>query len=263
MAVPIGGEFALVPAETQAAVAARVGDLADRALAVEVTDQATYDLAGQNMLALRAVRGEIVKIIKPFKDDANARHKAITGFEKLFTSRIDAADSHSEQQQIRWEREQKKIADAKAAEQARLEAEAKKQAEAAALESAVAAEASGDTAKAGAILAVATAAPLPVQGPKVAAVEATPGLKTRQSFSAILDPKTPKPLAKLLAAIAAGLAPADCVMLNQKFVDTVAESRKAEDGTELYPGVVCKVEEYKQRTRGATSGYAQIVQEDM
>ena len=242
---------ALIPADVQALVREKVGALAASALAVRVVDANTHKAAGNNMLLLRGVRSEIVRIIKPGKQEASNVHKAWTAFEKSFLDEIDRADKHSEQEQIRYEGEQRKKAAAEQAERDRVAALAAKASEDAVLDAAVKAEAAGESDTAAAMVARAAAPALPAQGPAVAAVEETAGLKTRRSYAAALDPKTPKPLAKLLAAIAAGLAPADCVMLNQKFLDNVADSRKPGDGEEMYPGVVCVVTEYKQRVRGA------------
>jgi len=246
---------ALVPVEARTQVAAALGDFADRALEIKVVDADSHRAAGESIITLRRLRADIVRIIKPVKDQANRVHKAITAFEARFTSRIDQADAHVEAECLVYERaEKKRLAQEEADRQAAAAALAAKT-ETAVVEAAAKAEAEGDVETAAAIIETATAPRMPVLGPvarATAAPVATPGLATTESWSAALDPADPgAALLALVRAIAAGTAPLACVKINETVLNATARSLKYAHGKQIYPGVVSVVTESKKRSPGA------------
>jgi len=81
----------------------------DRAKAIVITDQQSYDVAAGFKLDMAAMRKKIVEEFKPMKEAANKAHKAITAKEAEYLAPITAAEEMVKQSIVAFQREQERI----------------------------------------------------------------------------------------------------------------------------------------------------------
>jgi hypothetical protein len=214
----------------------------DRALALRVVDQASYDQAGALLREIKGLRAEIEQTFSPIVSKALAAHREALAQRKRHEAPLVAAELEikmacaryvTEQEQLaRLERERQE-ADARraAAEQA---AAARAAEEEARLAHAVELEAAGLDADAAAVLE--EPMPVPVVLPPPSLPKAPPprtaGVTVRERWTwELLD------LQALVAAVAAGRAPVSLLQPNPSALTSYARSTRGTvtvDGVRIY-----------------------------
>lgn len=245
--LPEGISF-LVPVEVTAAAEQQIEGVDERAFALEVVDQDTYDRAGTLLSGVRAARRGVVDFFKPYKEEAHQKHAAICAAEKLFTGRCDAADAHLVAQTDAYEAAEKAKRDAEEAERLQREATEKAAREAKLLEVAEMAEKSGDTAGAEAVLEAATAPRLPAFGPRPAAAPTLAGFTTQKTYEAQVTD-----LMALARAVVEGKVSIEYLAADQVALNLKARRQKRPGDLVGFPGVTV-IEKKSKKEKGGGRG---------
>lgn len=203
----------------------RVITLADQALALEVTDQQTYDRAAQAVLGVAQLRTEIVAHHAPMKRSAYDAWQAVIAQEKKLLDPVTEAESIYKRRLAAYATEQRRIED---------EARAQAEREAAALAAEQRereiehAEASGADAQE---VAAICAEPLPVVMPETPerTFQKAAGISTAANWKG-----TCTSLLQLIKAIAEGKANQNLVSENQPAINQLARATR---GTLQVPGI--------------------------
>lgn len=204
---------------------AKVGRYAAEAQALVITDQQTFDLAAERLVALRALEKEIVEHHAEMRERTLRAWQAVIAAEKKLAGPVLEAISIYRERIVVYE-----------AAQRRIEAEARRQAEIEALRKAEverereleAAEAQGADAREIASIA---AAPLPMVVPEAppATFRQAPGVSTASNWKGEVTS-----MFALIQAAAAGQVSMAVLMPNQTAINQLA---KASRGTLTVPGI--------------------------
>jgi hypothetical protein len=152
----------------------------DKARAIEIVDQASYERASQSLLDIKALTDQVHETFDPICQKADKAHKEAVAQRKKHLAPLETARAIIGQRRAVYEEEQRRI---EREEQRRLEAEARKAAEEEQLAAAIAAEAAG--ASAAEVEAIVNEEP--VQAPMPVAtqrVQRVAGVSTTTSYSA-------------------------------------------------------------------------------
>lgn len=208
-----------------------------RAQGLQVTDQVTYQAAGEFAKGLKDLKKKVTDYFAPLKDAAHKAHKSVTQREKEELEPIEDADTVVRKAMTDYLNEQECI---RKEEQARLEREAREAAEKERqklLDQAVKAEEKGKDEKAEALFEKAENVYVePVFAEST--VEKTVQLSGGGRATAAKDVRiTVIDMRAFIAAIAAGQVPLTVVEIKQSTLKSWAKS----SGLKAVPG--CKVEE--------------------
>lgn len=154
--------------------------ITERAQAVQITDQPTYDGAVELLRGVKALRKEAEAHHRPMIEAAYRAHKAATDALKRIDDPLKQAESHVKGRIGAWDMEQERI---RREAQQRLEAEARRKAEEEALAAAIAAEQAGASgAEVDAVIEEAQYAPV-VAPPPPPVYEKASGVVTRTTYT--------------------------------------------------------------------------------
>jgi hypothetical protein len=198
--------------------------LAEQARAVEVTDQPSYELAAERLLAVADLRREIVAHHAPIKKAAHEAWQQVLAAEKRLLDPVTDAERIYKARIAAYETGQRRI---EAEARAKAEAEARRLAEEAREREIEQAEAEGaDVEEITAMIA----APL-----SVAPAEAEPAFHAARGISTAVNWRGQvTSLGALVKAIAAGKANISLVMANEPAINQLARATR---GTLEVPGI--------------------------
>lgn len=156
--------------------------ITERAAAVQIRDQASYDVAVELLKGIKSLRKEAEDHHRPMIDAAYRAHRAACDALKRIDEPLKQAETQVKGRIGGWEMEQERI---RREEQRRREEEARRLAEEEILANAIAAEASGASpVEVAAIVEEAATAPLVAPPPPPPAYEKAAGVAVRTSYSA-------------------------------------------------------------------------------
>jgi len=205
----------------------------DEAQAIQIIDQASYDLAAEKFRAAAALEKQILDYHAPLKQKAHEAHKAICTAENTLLTPVRQAKQALSRSIGEWDAEQDRI---RLAEQRRLEEEARRRAEEEALANAVEVELSG-----GDVDEVETVLSSPLAMPKIqAAPTYQKSVSTRENWSAEVVS-----LHALVKAAAANPAYLCYLQANESALGAAARSQK-----KLFSVPGCKAVVQRIATRG-------------
>lgn len=198
----------------------------ERAKAVAIVDQPSYDYAAGLLIDIATLEAEIAEHHKPIKDAAFKVHKAAVAAEKRLLDPLGTAKGILKCSLSIWEVEQERI---RLELQRKAEEEQRRLAEEAALAAALAAEANGATAaEAEAIMEEVAAQPVYVP-PAAPTFQRATGVSTRQTWHAEVTN-----LRELARAVGDGRISENYIQPNITALNSAA---RAEKGTLRIPGV--------------------------
>ena len=207
----------------------------ERASALIVNDNPTFEQAGEMLRDIKTVLGEIADTCDPVVKAANAAHKAATQQRNTLQGPLKTAETTIKRAMgdylAKQERERRE-------EEGRQVAEARKAEEEARLAQAEALEAAGDSEAAERTLDAPVTPPPPPPRPAMAAPKVA-GIAARKTWKArVTDPMA------LIRGVAAGSVPAKALKIDEGWLNRQAQALE----TELaYPGV----EAYSENTIAA------------
>jgi hypothetical protein len=198
--------------------------LAEQASALEVTDQPSYELAAERLLAVADLRREIVAHHEPIKRAAHTAWQQVLAAEKRLLDPVADAERIYKAGIASYEAEQRRI---EAEARAKAETEARRLAEEQREREIEQAEAEGaDLAEVTAMIA----APLPAIRPQSQPMfQSARGISTATNWKGEVVS-----LEKLVAAVAAGRANIALVMANETAINQLARATR---GTLEVPGI--------------------------
>ena len=193
--------------------------------AIEITDQASYDLMALTVVELTELERRIVEHHAPIKKATDFAHKTAVKAEKDMLLPVQTAKAQGKLKIVNWDREQERI---RREEERRLREEAARREEDLRLQAAVEMEQTGATKEEveTALAQPSAPAPAPVAHPTY---EKAQGISTREVWSARIDS-----IVELCKAIAEGRASAELVLPNTTALNGMARAMRS---TMNVPGV--------------------------
>ena len=215
-------ESAIVIPENQE-IKQEVTDITAQALALTITDNTSYAVAGELFTLHRQMEKKIEDFFAPHVEAAHKVHKGLTAARAAEIAKLTPGKTYLNQIMTAWNIAQEKI---RRAEEDELRKKAKIAEEEARIQAALQAEAEGSHEEAAAIIETPVFVPPPVVAKTVPKVE---GATIRTTWK-----HTVTDLKALCKAVAEGKAPITCIQANDVFLGQMARNGK---GNIQYPGV--------------------------